>query len=211
VKRREAAGDKFGKKCVHCSSTCYRDLNGIDNDRVIKNGKLGYISNPDHGKATNMITCWKCAKTWCWNCGVKGEDCNAAGLNLADNGGDGSGGAKSGIRAHFNMCKPWSCGFFGMLNEYKPGYMLFYCILIQMLYPLLHIIFFGFGSWLSTIYSLGKKCEKQCGFFIWIAICTVMLPWELLFLELILILTGFTLICGFAWSACRLCRVCASL
>lgn len=206
LKRREEAKDKFGKKCVHCSSMCYRDLHGIDNDRVVKSGKIGYVANTNHGKPTNMMTCWKCHKTWCWNCGVKGEDCAAAGLNFV-----GMEVGENGIRAHFDAAKPWSCGFFGMMNDYKPGYLLFYCIFIQLFYPLFHIIFFGFGSWFKMLYSLGKKCEKQCGCFIWIAMCTVMLPWELLFLELTLIMTVFSLICGFAWSACRLCRVCSRL
>jgi hypothetical protein len=118
---------------------------------------------------------------------------------------------ENGIRAHYDITKPWSCGWFGMMNEYKPGYMLFYCIIIQLLYPAFHVIFFGFGTWLKTLYSIGKGCEKQCGGIIWVLMCTVMLPWEILILELVMLITVLSLICGFAWSLCRLFRVCSRL
>ena len=60
VKVRESAGDKHFQKCVHCSKPNWRDLNGIDEARTVKSGKIGHIQNPNHGRVTNMIKCWSC-------------------------------------------------------------------------------------------------------------------------------------------------------
>ena len=154
-----------------------------------KNYNYRDLSCINKGKPTNEIRCWNCKELWCWLCGEGNENF-----------------CFTSFEFHYAMLSSFGC-MTGKTSDIHDGYLYLQTVIAILLFPVFHVICFGLGNWLKLLCSIGEKCSKTCGCCGYLIPFTIGLPWSLLLLEIVLLVTVLTFIPFFIFTIMRICTI----